>query len=98
MYISVCLLCFPTRPSVLKTEAALWCEHVCMYVCTSSCILQSLCNLYIIENEGEIVIVQDRLNWLHGNYYVVCSFVLFFSYDKEQKRGKQKKSFNSERK
>lgn len=38
--------------------------------------------LYIIEKEGEIVIVQERLNWLHGGYYIVCFHcfvVVFFS-------------------
>lgn len=45
-----------------------------MYVCTSSCIFKSVCNLYIIEKEGEKEIVLD---WLHGNDSIVCSIVLF---------------------
>lgn len=67
IYILVCSLCLKDRDSTS-------CEHVC--VCTSvqvAASLKSVCNLYIIENEREMVSVCSGLdeNWLHGNYYNV---------------------------
>ena len=56
--------------SVLKTETALRCEHVCMYVSTSICISKSVCNLYIIDS-GEEMVIKKPLNWLHGKYSIV---------------------------
>lgn len=47
----------PNVSECLKDRGSTSVEHVCMYVCTSSCILKSVCNLYIIEDGKEIVMV-----------------------------------------
>lgn len=48
----------------------MWCEHVCMYICTSRCILKSVCNLYIVEYEREIV--------LHSGLFELDAWKLFY--------------------
>lgn len=69
LYILVCLLCFP---SVLKTEKALKCEHVC--VCPGRCILK--CVICKPEHKEKKIKYHSRSeNWMHANDYTVCSIV-----------------------
>lgn len=76
----------PNASECLKDRGSTSIEHVCMYVCTSSCILKSVCNLYIIEDGKEIVtFFLGLVAWkiLYCMFHCLVDFQLIRFFSKE---------------